>query len=35
MTQTHAIEIDSLTIDRQDKPGLVNARLVLQREGGS
>ncbi|MBT3015104.1 MAG: type II secretion system protein M [Candidatus Thiodiazotropha sp. (ex Clathrolucina costata)] len=35
LTQTHAIEIDSLTIDRQDKPGLVNARLVLQREGGS
>ncbi|MEW8092488.1 MAG: type II secretion system protein GspM, partial [Candidatus Thiodiazotropha endolucinida] len=26
LTQTHAIEIDSLTIDRQDKPGLVNAR---------
>ncbi|MES9848665.1 MAG: type II secretion system protein GspM, partial [Candidatus Thiodiazotropha sp.] len=35
LTQAHAIEIDSLTIDRQDKPGLVNARLVLQREGGS
>ncbi|MEW7988031.1 MAG: type II secretion system protein M [Candidatus Thiodiazotropha sp.] len=35
LTQTHAIEIDSLTIDRQDKPGLVNARLVLQRAGGA
>jgi general secretion pathway protein M len=35
LSQTHAIEIDSLTIDRQDKPGLVNARLVLQREGNS
>jgi general secretion pathway protein M len=35
LTHTHAIEIDSLTIDKQDKPGLVNARLVLQREGGS
>ncbi|MES9970494.1 MAG: type II secretion system protein M [Candidatus Thiodiazotropha sp.] len=35
LTQTHAIEIDSLTIDRQEKPGLVNARLVLQREGES
>ncbi len=35
LTQTHAIEIDSLTIDKQEKPGLVNARLVLQRGGGS
>ncbi|MES9992763.1 MAG: type II secretion system protein GspM [Candidatus Thiodiazotropha sp.] len=35
LTQTHAIEIDTLTIDRQEKQGLVNARLVLQREGGS
>ncbi|MES9946470.1 MAG: type II secretion system protein M [Candidatus Thiodiazotropha sp.] len=35
LTQTHAIEIDSLTIDRQEKSGLVNARLVLQREGES
>ncbi|MEW8509549.1 MAG: type II secretion system protein M [Candidatus Thiodiazotropha sp.] len=35
LTLTHAIEIDSLTIDRQEKQGLVNARLVLQREGGS
>jgi general secretion pathway protein M len=35
LTHTHAIGIDSLSIDRQEKPGLVNARLVLQREGGS
>jgi general secretion pathway protein M len=35
LTHTHAIGIDSLTIDKQDKPGLVNARLVLQREGRS
>jgi general secretion pathway protein M len=35
LTQSHAIEIDSLSIDRQEKPGLVNARLVLQRGGGS
>jgi general secretion pathway protein M len=35
LTHTHALNIDSLTIDKQDKPGLVNARLVLQREGGS
>lgn len=35
LTQTYAIEIDSLSVDRQDKPGLVNARLVLQRGGGS
>jgi general secretion pathway protein M len=35
LTDTHAIEIDSLTIDKQDKPGLVNARLVLKREGGT
>jgi general secretion pathway protein M len=35
LTHNHAIGIDSLMIDRQDKPGLVNARLVLQREGGS
>lgn len=35
LTHTHGIGIDSLSIDRQDKPGLVNARLVIQREGGS
>ncbi|MEW8508545.1 MAG: type II secretion system protein GspM [Candidatus Thiodiazotropha sp.] len=35
LTRSHAIVIDSLTVDRQEKQGLVNARLVLQREGGS
>jgi general secretion pathway protein M len=35
LIHTHAIGIDSLNIDKQDKPGLVNARLVLLREGGS
>jgi general secretion pathway protein M len=35
LIHTHGIGIDSLNIDKQDKPGLVNARLVLQREGGA
>ncbi len=30
----HGIQIESINIDRQDLPGIVNARLVLQREGG-
>ncbi|MCU7935532.1 MAG: type II secretion system protein M [Candidatus Thiodiazotropha sp. (ex Dulcina madagascariensis)] len=33
LTQAYGIEIESLNIDRQEKPGLVNARLVLQRGG--
>ncbi|MEJ2609626.1 MAG: type II secretion system protein M [Candidatus Thiodiazotropha sp.] len=35
LTQDYALEIESLNIDRQDAPGLVNARLVLQRGGKS
>lgn len=31
----HGIQIASLTIDRQELTGIVNARLVLEREGGS
>ncbi|MCU7881153.1 MAG: type II secretion system protein M [Candidatus Thiodiazotropha sp. (ex Lucinoma aequizonata)] len=31
LTQQHGIEIESLNIDRQEKTGLINARLVLQR----
>lgn len=34
LTDSYGIQIDSLNIDRQDLPGLVNARLVLQRGGG-
>ncbi|MCU7904295.1 MAG: type II secretion system protein M [Candidatus Thiodiazotropha sp. (ex Epidulcina cf. delphinae)] len=33
LTQGYGIEIESLNIDRQEKPGLVNARLVLRRGG--
>lgn len=33
MTQDHALDIESLNIDRQDGAGLVNARVVLQRGG--
>jgi general secretion pathway protein M len=33
MTQEYALNIESLNIDRQDAPGLVNARVVLQRGG--
>ncbi|MCG8015431.1 MAG: type II secretion system protein M [Candidatus Thiodiazotropha sp. 'RUGA'] len=33
MTQEHALNIESLNIDRQDAPGLINARVVLQRGG--
>ncbi|MEL0584407.1 MAG: type II secretion system protein M [Candidatus Thiodiazotropha sp. (ex. Lucinoma kazani)] len=35
LTQQHGIEIESLNIDRQEKTGLINARLVLQRGGKS
>jgi general secretion pathway protein M len=35
LTAQHGIAIDSLNIDRQEAPGLVNARLVLQRGGGA
>jgi general secretion pathway protein M len=35
LTEQYGIEIDSLNIDRQELPGLVNARLVLQRDGGA
>lgn len=35
LTEQHGIEIDSLNIDRQELPGLINARLVLQRDGGA
>lgn len=35
LTEQHGIVIDTLNIDRQDEPGLVNARLVLQRAGGA
>ncbi|MCU7810569.1 MAG: type II secretion system protein M [Candidatus Thiodiazotropha sp. (ex Notomyrtea botanica)] len=35
LTQKYDIQIDSLNIDRQELPGLVNARLVLQRGGGA
>ncbi|MCG7894432.1 MAG: type II secretion system protein M [Candidatus Thiodiazotropha taylori] len=33
MTQEYALNIESLNIDRQDAPGLINARVVLQRGG--
>jgi general secretion pathway protein M len=33
MSQDHALSIESLNIDRQDAPGQVNARVVLQRGG--
>jgi general secretion pathway protein M len=35
LSVSHGIEIDSLNIDRQELPGIVNARLVLQRGGGA
>jgi general secretion pathway protein M len=34
MTQEYGLDIESLNIDREDGPGLVNARFVLQRGGG-
>ncbi len=33
LTEQHGLEIESLNIDRQDGPGLVNARVVIQRGG--
>ncbi len=33
LTEQHGLEIESLNIDRQDAPGLVNARVVVQRGG--
>ncbi len=35
LTRQHGVAIESLNVDRQELPGLVNARLVLQRAGGS
>ncbi|MEJ2455013.1 MAG: type II secretion system protein M [Candidatus Thiodiazotropha sp.] len=35
LNQLYGIQIDSLNIDRHELPGIVNARLVLQRAGGS
>jgi len=35
LTEQYGIVIDTLNIDRQNGPGLVNARLVLQRAGGA
>jgi general secretion pathway protein M len=35
LTGQHGIAIESLNVDRQQQPGLVNARLVLQRSGGA
>ena len=34
LNQLYGIQIESLSIDRQELPGIVNARLVLQRAGG-
>jgi general secretion pathway protein M len=34
LQQAHAVAIESATIDRTAKPGLVNASLVLTRSGG-
>lgn len=34
LQQAHAVDIESATIDRTAKPGLVNASLVLTRPGG-
>lgn len=31
----YGIQLESLSIDRQELPGIVNARLVLQRGGGA
>ena len=35
LNQLYGIQIESLSIDRQELPGIVNARLVLQRSGGT
>jgi len=34
LQQAHSVDIESATIDRTAKPGLVNASLVLTRTGG-
>jgi general secretion pathway protein M len=33
LTHNYALDIESLNIDKQESPGLVNARVVLQRGG--
>jgi general secretion pathway protein M len=35
LTSQYGIQIETLNIDRQELPGIVNARLVLQRAGGA
>lgn len=35
LTSQYGIQIETLSIDRQELPGIVNARLVLQRTGGA
>jgi general secretion pathway protein M len=35
LSERYGILIDTLNIDRQNDPGVVNARLVLQRAGGA
>lgn len=34
LQKVHSISVESATIDRTDKPGFVNASLVLNRPGG-
>jgi len=34
LSAQYGIQIESINIDRQELPGIVNARLVLQRAGG-
>lgn len=34
LQQAHAVSVESATIDRTAKPGLVDASLVLNRAGG-
>jgi general secretion pathway protein M len=33
LAQTYAVQVDTVSVDRQDQPGLVNARLVLKGSG--
>lgn len=35
LSRQHGVQIESLNVDRQELPGTVNARLVLQRGGGA
>jgi general secretion pathway protein M len=35
LSAKYGIQIESLNIDRQELPGIINARLVLQRGGGN